>query len=188
MKFSIPNYIKALNDTLLNVDQGEILKAIKIIKDKFINEKKIITCGNGGSAYNASHYITDWNKMINLATKKKFIGISLNDNLGLITAFANDINYNEVFSGQLKSILNKDDLVICISGSGNSKNVIEAANYANKVGAETLAFVGYDGGELKKICKNSIHVKSMDMQICEDIHLILGHMVMKDLCNTDVKN
>ena len=128
----------------------------------------IITCGNGGSAYNASHFITDWNKMINLATGKPFRGISLCDNIGIVTAFANDLSYDEVFAGQLRAILTPGDLVIAISGSGNSRNVVKAIEYAASAGAETLAIVGYDGGRLKQIAKHVVWIPSHDMQLCED--------------------
>jgi D-sedoheptulose 7-phosphate isomerase len=124
--------------------------------------------------------------MTNLATGNKFRGLSLVDNIGLVTAYANDISYEEIFSGQLSAIMDEGDLVIGISGSGNSKNVINAIHYANSNGGNSLAFVGYDGGELKKISKNSVLVPSFDMQLCEDIHLMLGHIIMKKLCGADV--
>ena len=184
MKFTVNNYFDSLKIIFEKINIEDIEKFISRVEKKFIENKKIITCGNGGSAYNASHFITDWNKMVNLATNKKFFGFSLCDNLGLITAYSNDLDYGQIFSGQLKCILNKDDLLICISGSGNSKNVINAAKFANEQGAETLCLVGYDGGELKKICKYNVHVPSFDMQICEDIHLMIGHMIMKKLCGS----
>lgn len=186
MKFSPKNYFLTLEKTFKLINEEQINDFINSIDRKFKEGKKIITCGNGGSAYNASHFITDWNKMVNIATNKKFHGISLNDNIGLITAYANDISYSKVFSGQLECILDKEDLLICISGSGNSKNVLEATNYANKIGADTFCLVGYDGGELKKISKKYVHIPSNDMQICEDLHMMIGHMVMKKLCGTDI--
>ena len=126
--------------------------------------------------------------MVNLATGRKFRGISLCDNIGIITAFANDVSYDEVFAGQLKAILGSGDLVIAVSGSGNSRNVVKAIEYANESGAETLAIVGYDGGTLKRIAKHSIWVPSCDMQLCEDVHLMFGHMVMKALCGSRIED
>jgi len=184
--FSVQKYFEYHSEIFKKLDIESISNSINLIKSKYIAGGKIITCGNGGSAYTASHYITDWNKMINLATDNKFKGVSLCDNVGLITAFGNDISYDEIFSGQLKSILDKDDLLIIVSGSGNSRNVINAIEYANKIGAETLAIVGYDGGIAKKIAKYSFWVPSNDMQICEDIHLMFGHLVMKELTNKDL--
>ena len=184
--FSINNYVAALSSLSNKLNISEFQSGIDLIRAKFESGKKIITCGNGGSAYTASHYITDWNKMVNLATNKKFYGISLCDNIGIMTAFGNDISYDEIFSGQLKAILDEGDLLVAISGSGNSANVIKAVEYANAIGADTLAVVGYDGGKLKAVSKYSVWVPSFDMQLCEDFHLMFGHMVMKALCGSSI--
>jgi len=94
-------------------------------------------------------------------------------------AIANDESYEDIFSLQLKGILNAGDIVLGISGSGNSKNVINALNYANDVGAISIAFTAYDGGEMKKIAKYNIHVPTYDMQQAEDAHMLLIHMIMQ---------
>ena len=187
VNFSIDNYFKAHADlaSKLNIDMFQA--GVDLIKQKFEDGKKIITCGNGGSASTASHYITDWNKMVNLATEKKFRGISLCDNIGLITAYGNDISYDYVFAGQLKAIMDEGDLLVAISGSGNSPNVVKAVEYANSIGGDTLAVVGYDGGKVKKLSKTAVWVESFDMQLCEDVHLMFGHMVMKTLCGSSIK-
>ena len=186
MNFSIENYLKAHADLASKLNTVMFQAGIDLIKERFESGKKIITCGNGGSASTASHYITDWNKMINLATGKKFRGISLCDNIGLITAYGNDVAYDEVFAGQLKAIMDEGDLLVAISGSGNSPNVVKAVEYANSTGAETLAIVGYDGGKVKELAKTVIWVESFDMQLCEDVHLMFGHMVMKTLCGSSI--
>lgn len=186
--FTVKNYLAAHAALAEKLDITGFQNGVDIIRATFEAGKKIVTCGNGGSASTASHYITDWNKMVNLATGKKFRGISLCDNIGLITAYGNDISYDEVFSGQLRAILDEGDLLVAISGSGNSRNVINAVEYANSIGADTLAIVGYDGGYLKPISKYSVWVESMDMQLCEDVHLMFGHMVMKTLCGSEIKN
>ena len=184
--FSISRYLAAHGDLAQKLDQGSLQAGIDVVKAAFDAGRQIITCGNGGSAYAASHYVTDWNKMITLATGRQFRGVSLCDNIGLVTALANDVAYDEVFAGQLKAILQPDDLVIAISGSGNSPNVVKAVEYANSARAETLAVVGYDGGRLKQIARHVVWVPSFDMQLCEDVHLMFGHMVMKALCGTPV--
>jgi D-sedoheptulose 7-phosphate isomerase len=186
LKFTIENYIKCHNTVIENLDNTEIKNGIQLITKTFKNGNKIATCGNGGSATTASHFITDWNKMINLHTGLQFDGICLSDNIGLITAYANDLSYDDVFSEQVKNLLNKDDLLITLSGSGNSENVVRATNIANEMGVNTLTICGYDGGRLKKVAKNSIWVRSMDMQLCEDAQIVFGHMVMKELCNVDL--
>lgn len=185
-KFTIEKYFESHADLFKKIKTNEIKSAIELVKSKYKTGNKIITCGNGGSAYTASHFITDWNKMVNIATGNKFHGISLCDNIGLVTAFGNDLSYDEIFSGQLKSIMEPEDLLIAVSGSGNSPNVISAIKYANSIGAETLAIVGYDGGKAKQVAKNSVWVPSYDMQLCEDIHLMFGHMVMKELCASSI--
>lgn len=187
MKFNVNNYFGSHQKLFADLDENRLIEAVDLIKKKFESGKKIITCGNGGSAHTASHYITDWNKMTYTHTGKQFKGVCLCDNVGLITAFANDYDYSEIFSGQLKSILEKEDLVIGVSGSGNSENVIKAIDYANSFGADTLGIVGYDGGRLKKIAKHNFWVPSYDMQLCEDIHLMFGHITMKTLCNSDIR-
>jgi D-sedoheptulose 7-phosphate isomerase len=185
--FTIDGYLAAHAALALKLDLRQFDAGIELIRSKFEAGKKIITCGNGGSASTASHYITDWNKMVNLATGRKFRGISLCDNIGVITAYGNDLSYEDVFSGQLNALLDEGDLLIAISGSGNSPNVLRAVEYANASGADTLAVVGYDGGKLKAMAKQSVWVPSFDMQLCEDLHLMFGHMVMKTLCGSRIR-
>jgi D-sedoheptulose 7-phosphate isomerase len=185
--FSVARYLEAHARLAGKIDARAFQAGVDLVREAFDAGRQIITCGNGGSAYAASHYITDWNKMVNLATGRKFRGISLCDNIGIVTAFANDLSYDDVFAGQLKAILDTGDLVIAVSGSGNSRNVVKAVEYANQAGAQTLAVVGYDGGTLKKIAKHSVWVPSFDMQLCEDIHLMFGHMVMKTLCGSPIE-
>ena len=185
--FSISDYVAAHGRLAQKCDPRALQGGIDRVKAAFDAGRQIITCGNGGSAYAASHYITDWNKMITLATGRRFRGISLSDNIGIITAFGNDVAFEDIFSGQLKAILDKGDLVIAVSGSGNSPNVVKAVEYANQAGADTLAVVGYDGGRLKRVAKHSVWVPSFDMQLCEEMHLMFGHMVMKALCGCRIE-
>ena len=185
--FSVPHYLAAHERLAAVLDQEAFQRGIDAVNAAFDAGRQIITCGNGGSAHTASHMITDWNKMVTLATGRKFRGISLCDNIGLVTAFANDAAYHEIFSGQLKSLLDQGDLVVAISGSGNSANVVKAVEYANATGADTLAVVGYDGGALKRVARYCIWVPSFDMQLCEDVHLMFCHMVMKALCASPIQ-
>jgi D-sedoheptulose 7-phosphate isomerase len=176
--FSVTNYVAAHGRLAREIDNKAFQSGIDTIVAAF----------EAGSAYTASHYITDWNKMCNLATGRKFRGLSLCDNIGLVTAFGNDLSYDEVFSGQLRAILDEGDLLIAVSGSGNSPNVLRAVEFANKSGAHTLAVVGYDGGKLKQIARQSVWVPCFDMQLCEDVHLMFGHMVMKTLCKLSLQH
>jgi len=185
--FTVSNYLAAHTRLAQQLDTVAFQKGIDMVRAAFDGGKKIITCGNGGSASTASHYITDWNKMVHLATGKKFRGVSLCDNVGLITAYANDLSYEDVFSGQIGALMDEGDLLVAISGSGNSKNVLKAIEAAHQAGGKVLGVVGYDGGKQMPLCDHSIWVQSFDMQLCEDIHLMFGHMVMKTLCNSQIK-
>jgi len=186
MKFTIENYIRQHNLVVENFSHQEVVNAIKLIRETIEKEKRVAVCGNGGSAVAASHYITDWNKMVYTSTGLKFNGICLSDNIGLITAYSNDLSYDEVFSEQVKNLLNEGDLLITLSGSGNSDNVIKATHAANSIGVNTLAICGYDGGKLKQISGSSVWIQSNDMQLCEDAQTVFGHMVMKSLCGKDI--
>ena len=186
IKFNPKNYLDTHREIFNSIDLDKAAECISVIKNKFDNENQIFTCGNGGSAHTANHMITDWNKMITLATGKLFRGYPLAANTGILTAYANDLSYDDVFSGQLKSLMKPDDLLILVSGSGNSPNVLKAAEFANSINASTIAVVGYDGGKLIDLCEYVFHVPIFDMQICEDIHLMFNHMVMKELCGTNI--
>ena len=186
MNFSVTDYLHQHNHVMSSLNISEIEQAIEIIKNKAFSGNKIAVCGNGGSALAASHFITDWNKMINLETGKRFNGICLSDNIGLVTAYANDLSYNDIFSEQVKNLMLPDDLLITVSGSGNSENVVRATEVANELGITTLAITGYDGGRLKEISDHSVWIKSFDMQICEDAHVVFGHLVMKAICGLTV--
>jgi len=118
---------------------------------------------------------------VSYGRNRRFKVISLNDNLPTITAYANDVSYEDVFVEQLKNFLSPDDLVIAISGSGNSRNVLKAIEYARENGGRTFGICGYGGGELSKACSKSISLESMDMQKVEDAHVVLIHCVMQYL-------
>jgi D-sedoheptulose 7-phosphate isomerase len=187
MDFSVPNYLAAHIELIKKLQTTCFEQGIDIVKTSFEHGKKILVCGNGGSASTASHYITDWNKMVNLATGKKFRGISLCDNTGLITAYGNDLSYTDIFSGQIDALMDEGDLLVAISGSGNSPNVLRAVEAAKRANGRVLGVVGYDGGKLMPMCDHTVWVQSFDMQLCEEVHLMFGHMVMKQLCNVSIK-
>jgi D-sedoheptulose 7-phosphate isomerase len=181
MKFSVSSYFDQLSAAIDELDHDSLDEAISLIMQSWMQGKKIFAFGNGGSALTASHHIHEWNKMAYLSTGRPFRGHCLSDSIGLITAYSNDMSYADVYSEQLKNMLDPGDLVIALSGSGNSENVVRAIEFANEAGAITLAVCGFDGGRLKKIAEHSVWVPSDDMQICEDLHFIFGHMVMKAL-------
>jgi D-sedoheptulose 7-phosphate isomerase len=176
-------YFDKINQTLNALNLEEVEAGIELILSKWKEGKQIITLGNGGSAMTALHFITDWNKMIYLKTGIPFRGRTLVDNMGIITAYSNDLSYEDVFAEQLKNIMNPGDLVIAISGSGNSPNVLKAVEYANQNKGVTLGLTGFSGGKLKNMVNQSIWVDIHDMQITEDVHAMFGHIVMQRVCN-----
>lgn len=175
-------YFQKLQDTLANLNFRDIDAACNLIETAWNNGNQIITLGNGGSSMTALHMINDWNKSIFLKHQKPFRGRSLLDNTGILMAYSNDLSFEDVFCEQLKNILQNGDLVIAISGSGNSENVIRAVEWANNNGGVTLGLCGFDGGRLKQIAQHHFWVQVNDMQIVEDIHLNFGHFVMQRLC------
>ncbi len=170
----------------LNLD--EISEAMNVIYDTYQKGGTIYICGNGGSASTASHMQNDFNKGISEYVDKKFNFYCLSDNYPTVLAIANDIGYEEVYRFQLINKLKDNDLFIGISGSGNSKNVINAASYAHECGVKVIGITGYNGGKLKELSDYSMHVPEDDMQISEDIHMSFDHMMMKIFYNFLVKN
>ena len=174
-------YLDKLIQLLSVVDREQIDHGVQVVADAWLAGKQIITLGNGGSSMTALHFINDWNKTIPMHTQRSFRGRSLVDNIGLMMSYANDISFEDIFVGQLKNVLQPGDLVLAISGSGNSENVIRAVDYANQNGAVTLGLCGYSGGKLKQIAQHVVWAEIDDMQLAEDFHFMFGHMVMQRL-------
>ena len=174
----INNYLNNLKNAIDQLNVKEIEIVINKLIETYQREGFIYIFGNGGSASTASHFVNDFNKGVSENLKRKFRFICLNDNVSTVLAVANDISYDKIFKFQLENYLTPNDLVIGISGSGNSKNVTEAIEYANKIGAETIGLVGYDGGKLKQIAQQCIHIPINNMQIVEDLHMVMDHLMM----------
>ena len=176
MKKQISKYFETLSKTLKNLD----VDVIEQIALEFINArdngKHIYVFGNGGSGSTASHMVCDIAKGCSYKKDKRFKITCLNDNIPIILAYSNDVDYEVIFAEQLKNYLNEGDVVLGISGSGNSKNVINAIEYANSRNAKTIGFTGFNGGKLHEIVNIGLHVPVNDMQITEDIHLIINHI------------
>jgi D-sedoheptulose 7-phosphate isomerase len=175
-------YFARLDCVLKAFNHKSIDHAISLIADAWHEGRQIITFGNGGSSLTALHFINDWNKSVFMRGLRPFRGRSLVDNIGLITSYGNDIAFEDIFVEQLKNVLLPGDLVIAISGSGNSENVIRAVEYANKNGAVTLGLCGYSGGKLKECAQHCVWAAVNDMQLTEDVHAVFGHIVMQCLC------
>lgn len=181
VKNSALKYMAELKGVMDTISLDKLERILNVMLDAYEAERSIFIMGNGGSGSTASHFACDINKGVTSAVKKRFRVICLNDNIPTLLAYANDSSYDEIFIEQLKNFLEPEDVVIGISGSGCSKNVIRAIQYANEKGAISVAFTGFDGGKLARIAKTSIAVGSSDMQKVEDVHLILTHMIMQIL-------
>ncbi len=172
-------YIDELTETLKSFDRDRFQTVVDLILKAYHDGRSIFTMGNGGSGATASHFACDINKGCCLALDKKFRMVCLNDNMPTMLAYANDVSYDVVFVEQLKNLFCRGDLVIGISGSGNSKNVLQAIEYANQMGGQTIGLTGFSGGELAKIAGVPFVVESDDMQKIEDVHLIFTHIIMQ---------
>lgn len=181
MKHFIEDYFNKLKVTIDKLDRKEIENFIQLLIQARNNDSTIFIMGNGGSAATASHFLCDIAKGMDSKKGKKFKIICLSDNTPIMMAYANDVSYDDIFVEPLKPHLKRDDIIIGISGSGNSKNVLKAIDYANKNGGITVGLTGYNGGKLKKLAQHSFNANVNDMQISEDIHLILTHLTMQIL-------
>lgn len=179
MEKIIKKYISDELKIINNLDIDNICKIMNVLLDALENEKRIFVFGNGGSGATASHMQNDFNKAIFEKTDKTFKVQCLNDNMSTVLAIANDEGYDEIFRYQLKGVkLNENDIIIAISGSGNSQNIINAVNYGKKVGCKIIGLTGYNGGKLKELSNYSFNTNINNMQISEDIHLLLNHLMI----------
>ena len=180
-KAAISGYVKRAREVLAGLDAAEVESVAKILKSAYDDGRNIFIMGNGGSGSTASHFACDMNKGACFHAEKKFRVIALTDNMATILALGNDAGYESVFVEQLKNFACKGDVVIGISGSGNSENVLRAIAHAKSLGCTTVGLVGFDGGKLKPLVDCCVHVRSNDMQIVEDLHLMVGHILMQAL-------
>lgn len=170
--------LKTLMDTF---DLGAFDQMVEHILDAYHRRAHIFVMGNGGSGSTASHLACDINKGCCLDLDHKFKMICLNDNMPTMLALANDISYEAVFEEQLKNFFNPGDLVIGISGSGNSENVLRAVRYALSRQGRTIGWCGFGGGKLAELVDLPLVVDSHDMQQVEDAHMIFAHMLMQSV-------
>ncbi len=180
------NYKSKIKNALdiFNFDK-EILEVLKNSKRK---NKKIFVAGNGGSASSADHYVTDFLKGANKKWEDNFFrfrAIPLSSNIGYITAIANDLEYREIFRQQLINLASKGDIAVFISSSGNSQNIVTAAEYAKQLEMIVIGITGFNGGKLKEIADYSAHINYPSYEICEDIHSIFGHFLSTCLREED---
>ena len=166
-------------------------KIPNIIKESIKNNQKIFIAGNGGSSSIANHYSCDFSKGAVTGwkqNKKRYKVISLANNISYLTAIANDESYEDVFKQQLINLADQNDILIVISSSGNSTNVVKAAEYAKNIGMVTIGITGFHGGKLMEICEYNAHIDTDMYEVAEDIHSIFGHFLAVWLRETTLVN
>ena len=172
----VENYLSRLAKTLQELPREPVQKTIDILREARKNKKMIFLFGNGGSASNTSHIVNDLIKNCRINGQPDFRILSLNENTATMTAYANDYGYDTVFEGQLRSYANPGDVVIAMSTSGNSPNVIKALQAAREMGLITIGFTGTMGGKMKDMVDVCVHAPSNWAGIIEDVAIILGHI------------
>ncbi|HAH86503.1 MAG: SIS domain-containing protein [Armatimonadota bacterium] len=175
----IDAYLKNVAGLISDTSRSDLMVVADILVDAYKSDAQVFIMGNGGSASTASHMACDLQKTIGLHGNRKFRVMALTDSSPLMTAWANDFDYSDIFSRQLEAWVGPGDVVIAISGSGNSKNVLKAVDYANKSGATSIGMSGFRGGQLVGICHYNIVVPSNDMQHIEDLHMVFAHLLFR---------
>jgi D-sedoheptulose 7-phosphate isomerase len=177
----IRQYFSGVQQLLNHIPFDAVERVVETLMDANRSGQTVFICGNGGSAATATHFGCDLAKRPTVPGQPRFRVIALTDNNALMTAISNDISYDAVFAEQLIPLVRPGDVVIGISGSGNSPNVLNAMRVASEAGAVTIGFCGYDGGKLKPIVDIPVHVPSNVMAMVEDVHLMLEHAICERL-------
>lgn len=182
----LENYKTSYVETLKNLNEEMIASLLTHMREARDKEQSIFILGNGGSAASASHWVCDFNKGAEREGRRPFKVSSLCDNTPIVTALGNDVSYDSVFSAQLKNYLSEGDLVITLSVSGSSANLVEAVNYARSNGAYTFSVIGDYNGRLKEVCDESFIVPSKNYGIVEDVHMYLAHVLSQYLAGAEL--
>jgi len=177
----LSDYITVLQRTMDKLPRELIAEVVNILHDARLTGRQVFIMGNGGSASTATHFVCDLAKNTRRDGLPHYRVIGLTDNMAIFSAYANDEGYDIVFSQQLANLIRPSDIVIGISASGNSANVLNGIAEAKKYQATTIAFTGFDGGRLGTMVDINIHVDSHVIEHVEDIHLMLEHMIVKTI-------
>jgi D-sedoheptulose 7-phosphate isomerase len=164
-------------ETLQSLDEGTVTAICEKIEDARLNEKQVFVLGNGGSASSSSHWACDFGKGINVDRQKRLKIVSLSDPGAVISALGNDIGFADIFVEQLKNLLMPGDLVIGLSVSGDSENIVRAFRYANATGATVISLVGQNEGRMKEHSDLPLVIPSYNYGIVEDIHMFVNHVI-----------
>ena len=184
--FSLEDYIKAGMEARSKINPGQIRSIARRIVDSIENGGKLVTFGNGGSAADAQHFVAELTGHFSFE-RRPLAALCLNTNVSSITAIANDYSYGEIFSRQVEALVKSGDIVMGITTSGNSPNVIEAMNSARKLGAYTIAMTGKSGGKIKSLSSEVVNVESDDTPIIQEMHIAVIHMICLEIDRMIVK-
>lgn len=173
-------YTSRLNSTLTSFESFPKIESLAMsIQEAWRHGGRVYLCGNGGSAANAMHLANDFIYGVGKGTRPGIRALALTADSSILTCLGNDVGYDSIFSSQLEALGEKGDLLICLSGSGNSPNILKALETARNLRMKTFAIVGFSGGKALEIADVAIHFPVSDMQIAEDTQLIVGHMIMQ---------
>ena len=175
----ITSYFSVLQDTVGKLPVGSIARVVETLQNARLEGRQVFIMGNGGSASTANHFVCDLAKNTKHDSLPHFRVIGLTDNMAIFSAYANDEGYENVFAAQLANLVEAEDVVIAISASGNSANVVKAIEAAKSYNAVTVGFTGFTGGKLASLVDIQVHVDSYVIEHVEDIHLMLEHMIVK---------
>lgn len=175
-------YFELLSKTVQSIPFDDVDRVATLLVRAYEHERSIFLFGNGGSAALASHFACDLGKGTVNGSKKRFRVMALTDNVPLMTAWANDSKYEDIFAEQLANFARPGDLAFAISGSGNSPNVLNALTAANELGSTTIGLTGFAGGKMRAMCDACIVVPCDNMQIIEDLHLCVAHSLFTCVC------
>lgn len=178
---SVSNYITTLQQTIDQLPRETIVRVIDLLHTARLSGRQVFIMGNGGSASTATHFVCDLSKNTRHQAWPPFKAIGLSDNMAVFSAYANDEGYENVFSQQLANLVMPEDIVIAISASGNSKNILNGVLFAKSQNAVTIGLTGFNGGSLASLVDINLHVNSSVIEHVEDIHLMLEHIIVKSL-------
>ena len=182
------NYVSIKNKLLNKINKNELKNIIEEILTAVKRQKNIFSCGNGGSASTAEHLSCDFSKGSCTDTNLNIKVFSLNSNVSLMTAIANDISYDDIFSYQLNKFGKPNDILLCFSVSGSSKNILKCAKAAKRKKIKIISFTGFNGGKIKKLSKYNINFTTNNFGIVEDCHLSIMHFISQYIRNIYFKS
>ena len=188
MENIISNYIKDIDKLLKSLNSSEVSNVIHIINECYKKNRQIFIMGNGGSASTSSHFACDLGKGTIVKGKERLRVMSLSDNMALITAISNDYGYEYILSEQLENLVNEKDVVIAISASGNSPNIIKGVEYVKEKKAIVIGFTGFNGGKLRELSDICIHINCDNYGQIEDIHMLLCHLISQGIRHLILNN